>query len=178
MTRSHGAVILGGPVPTDSGACIFSVRVGEQLVQISVSPLGLSFEQEGSVAGLARDQVQLYLRSNGPTMTEAYRDAARLRRASGNPPPAGNTRSPRATLDGAPIQKSSCTLFSTQTERGEIRVICFKDGAILDDCDNWAVVRPVDRDAAMTCVIDWIIENPQLAGAVGVDPNLIEDLWR
>jgi hypothetical protein len=48
----------------------------------------------------------------------------------------------------------------------------------VDDCDDWTVVGDVDREVAITCVIDWIIANPVDAEAVGVDPKLIEDLWR
>jgi hypothetical protein len=61
---------------------------------------------------------------------------------------------------------------------GEILVAFFKNGGLIDRCDDWDLVTDVDRDAAVTCAIDGIIANPAAAQAAGVDPQLIEEIWR
>jgi hypothetical protein len=174
------ARIIRGPVAADDGAVHFDVELAGQVARITAGPLGIGVEADApaELAALAVDEVERYLRAHEANRVEWYREAALLRRASGKPAPAGNTKSAAVQICRAPVAKESCLAFATHNGRTEVRVLIFKDGALIDDCDDWEAVTDADRDAAITTAIDWVVENEVQARELGLDPTLIRDIWR
>lgn len=174
------ARIIRGPVAADDGAVHFDVELAGRVVSITAGPLGIGIEANApaELAELAVDEVERYLRAHEANRVEWYREAALLRRASGKPAPAGNTRSATLKISHGPVAKESCLVFTTHNGRSEIRVLIFKDGALIDDCDDWDAVTDTDRDAAITTAIDWVVDNEVRARELGLDPKLIRDIWR
>ena len=68
-------------------------------------------------------------------------------------------------------------MIPTRSHGVELRVFIYADG-VLDDCDDWDKVTEEDRFAAITIALDWVFDNRQKAVECGVDPDLLEELWR
>jgi hypothetical protein len=58
-----------------------------------------------------------------------------------------------------------------------VRVIVSPGGVIMDDCDDWKRVTDEERGAAIGAVLDHILANRDLAVALGIDADLLEELW-
>jgi hypothetical protein len=91
--------IVGGPTPDEFGMVTFKVQVGDEIIIGVAHPCGSgtrddSATMKAGVASVVMGVVSRYVEQRGEHMTPLYREAARLRRAAGNPPLAGNPMKP------------------------------------------------------------------------------------
>jgi hypothetical protein len=176
--ESLEARVISGPTPTPIGDVAFEVVCGNRTVTVSVSPLGIgSSEVDVKVWNAACGAVGTQLPSNEEQL-EWFRAAARLRKAAGNPPLAGTTRTLDRTVVGAPTRKGGTVVYCTRVRSHAIRVLLFQSGGLMDDCDDWEGVTDEDRDAAITVALDHLFEHPDESRALGLDVPLLEELWR
>ena len=173
-------VILKGPEPNDRGTVDFIVEVEGRPIAVSASPLGVGAEMTEplELVNRAMAVVAGHVKANRSTLQDLYREAARLRRAAGNAPLVGNTRSEEVRLQLPPQVKKSGLLLKTRTRGVEVRVLILKGGGLIDDCDEWDSMNDLDRDAAITAALDWVFANIPMAEQAGLDVGLLEELWR
>lgn len=107
-----------------------------------------------------------------------YREAARLRRAAGNPPLIGASSARHVSVVGRPQPRGRNVLFCTQGAPTELRVILLEGGGMIDDCEDWTTVTDVDRHSAFTAVLDHVFANREESTALGIDAQLFEELYR
>jgi hypothetical protein len=172
--------LVDGPVPNEYGAVEFLVEVGEHRVKVSASPLGVGVSANESLdaGNLASVAVNRYVDANRSRMKELYREAAKLRRTAGNRPLVGNTRCDRIRVTSEPQARRNGIVVATQAGIAKVNVFLFNDGGLIDDCDDWSQVTDEDRDAAITAALDWVFNHRMKAVALGLDVDLLEELWR
>lgn len=169
-----------GPIPKDSGAVEFLVHVDGLDVVVSASPLGIgvSADVPVPVGNTASAFVAKYIAANGSTMTQLYRDAARLRKSAGNPPLLGDESGYPVSIRGQPQLRGRAVLFRVDVHSsGELRVLIFPEGGIIDDCDDWDGVTDAARRAAIRAVLNWVFANSAQVKFLGLDLDLLRDFW-
>jgi hypothetical protein len=175
--------ITEGPTPDEYGNVGFRVRVGEEVVIGVANPCGVGWHGEITpenlaVANATMAAVQDYIDVHKQEMSELYREAARLRRGEGNPPPAGNTRRGHFQLVGQPARASNSVRFTVRSAWATLEVLIFREGGFIDHCDDWQTISDVDRDEAVTIALDYIFAHPDWAAELGLDVGLLDELWR
>ncbi len=175
------AEVVEGPTPEASGYLVLKVRVGDQIFRGLTCPLGHGADMNDAdlpTRNKVERAVHRFMDAHQGEALAWYREAARLRRLAGNPPIIGASRSRHVSVVGQPEARGDCVLFHTQGAPMELRVVLFKDGAVVDDCEDWSAVTDVDRDAAFTAVLDHLLANREEAAALGLDVQLFEELYR
>jgi hypothetical protein len=189
MTNVPGVptgIIVGGPTPDDSGTVTFEVQVGEEIIIGVAHPCGSGTRDDpatmkAGVAGAVMMVVSRYVEQHGEHVAALYREAARLRRAAGNPPLAGNTRRGRAKVVGIPVKMAELgTVFTTQTGGMRLKIAVFKNGGydFAEECEVLERVSEEDRDDALTACFDYVFAHPDEAAALALDVALLDELWR
>jgi hypothetical protein len=177
-------IIVDGPTPADDGNVTFRVQVGDEVLVGIANPCGGGCREPITDPNLAVSSatmrvVHQFIEEHGAEMLPLYREAARMRRAAGNAPIAGNTRrglwqlvaSPKK-LDGAVV------LFVTKAGARTIKVILFREGGFVDDCDDWEAVTDEDRDEAFTVCLDHVLDLADGGAELALDAALLDELWR
>ncbi len=175
--------IVSGPTPEDDGNVTFGVKVEDRIVVGLANPCGYGFRgdilADLDTANAAMRAVSRFAQEHPGSMLPLYREAARLRRAAGKPPFAGNTRREKVRLIGpAVLQRNGGALFTTKAGETEIKIWIFGEGGFIDHCDDWAAVSDEDRDEAFTVSLDYVLSHPDQAIALGLDAGLLDELWR
>jgi hypothetical protein len=175
--------ITEGPTPDEHGNVIFKVSVGDEVVIGVANPCGVGWRGEITPENLAVVNasvatVQDFIKVHEHEMPQLYRDAARLRRSKGNPPPAGNTRRGQFELVGQPTRAANSVRFGARSAWAMIEVQIFREGGFIDHCDDWQAVSDVDRDEAVTLALEYVFAHPDRAADLGLDVGLLEELWR
>jgi hypothetical protein len=181
--ESNDAEIVEGPTPEATGYVVIKVRVGENVYRGLACTLGF-----GSGAGIEDGDLETkskVMRAVDRFMDEHrsealgwYREAAKLRRAAGNPPLIGASTARHASVVGRPQPRGRAVLFRTQGAPAELRVFVLEAGGVIDDCDDWMKVTDVDRDSAFTGVLEYVFANREESAALGIDIGLLEELYR
>jgi len=127
-----------------------------------------------SSASSAMQAVDAFIRTRRDEVRVLYRDAARLRRASGRPPHAGTTTSSAAAVVEVE-PRADAVVFKTTVDGVEVDVWVFHDGGLMDDCDE----RTADgyRDAAIGAALRHIFRNSAEAAGLGLDVALLREFW-
>ena len=178
--------IVGSPVPDDSGMVTFKVQVGEEIHIGVAHPCGSGTREDPATmtagsAGAVMRVVSHYVDQYGERMAPLYREAARLRRAAGNPPLAGNARRGRAKVVGSPVKMAElAAVFTTETGGTRLNVAIFKNGGFdfAEECEVMEAVCEEDRDEAVTACFDYVFAHADEAAALGLDLALLDELWR
>jgi len=175
--------ITEGPTPDERGNVSFKVKVGDEIVIGVANPCGVGWQGEITLGNLAvvnaaMATVQDFVAVHQHEMPQLYREAARLRRDKGNPPPVGNTRRGQFELVGQPTRAANSVRFTARSAWATVEVLIFREGGFIDHCDDWQAVSDADRDEAMTIALDYIFAHPGQAAGLGLDVGLLEELWR
>ena len=176
--------IIEGPTPDEQGNdVIFKVKVGDEIVVGVANPLGVGWRGEItrenlSATNATRVAISAFIKGHEHEMLPLYREAARLRREKGYPPPHGNTRRGRFALDGPPTRAGKSVRFTARSTGTKIDILIFREGGFIDHCDDWESVSDADRDEAITAMLDYIFAHPEQATDLGLDVSLLEELWR
>jgi hypothetical protein len=178
--------IVGSPTPDDSGMVTFKVRVGKEIILGVAHPCGSRTREDSAamkagVAGAVMRVVSRYVEQYGEHMAPLYREAARLRRAAGNPPIGGNTRRGRANVVCTPVKMAELgVVFTTETKGTRLKVAILKNGGFdfAEECEVVETVSEEDRDEAVTACLDYVFAHPDEAAALGLDLALLDELWR
>jgi len=174
--------IIEGPTPDEHGDVTFKVRVGDEVVVGVANPCGVGRRGEITRANLdttnaAMRAVQQFVKAHRTQMLTLYREAARLRRAAGNPAFAGNTRRGSVRLVGSPTKSASGSfVFAMRAGATEITILLFAEGGFIDHSN--AELSDQDRDEAFTVCLDYVFAHPNEAAALGMDVVLLDELWR
>lgn len=171
--------VLFPPEVQGDGFVTFHVRVGEQIVNVPVCPLGHGYDEsvEMSVAVRAANAVTRVARVNRRQFTEWFRQAAHLRRTLGRPGMIDRSQVGDAQLTAQPKRRPNGVGFEVVVSGVEFRVLVADDGAIVDHTEDWERVGDAERTAAMASAVNWVIDNPRDAHDLGIDAGLIRDLW-
>jgi hypothetical protein len=171
---------MSGPVPTRGGWVEIVVRVGVHDVVVTSSSLGfgIGVDVDLAVGNPAMILVSRYTHDHRSEMADLYREAARLRRAAGNPPLAGTSRSDRVRLVQGSRGARGAVAVDVIAGETPIRVFVFHDGGVIDDWDGAGNVTNEDRDTALRIALDEILADRETAARLGLDPDLLEELWR
>jgi hypothetical protein len=171
--------VISGPTLSPFGHVMFGVRYRDGVITVWQGPVGMGAEVEDVDAwNAACKAVRSFWRPSEEEKWGAFRAAARLRKAAGNPAPSGNTRSPEASVVGEPTVKGSFVIYETRVRTHAIRVYILDSRIVSDDCDDWSGVTNEDRDAAITVALDHVFSHPEESRAVGLDLALLDELWR
>jgi hypothetical protein len=176
----NDAEIVEGPTPEASGYVVLKVRVDDRVFRGLACPLG--YGPDKSDADLPTENrvmraVHRFMDEHRGEALGWYREAARLRRLAGNPPLIGASTSRHVSVVGQPQRRGRCVLFRTQGAPTELRVVVFEGGGVTDDCDDWTTVADIDWDAATTGVLKHIFANRKESAALGIDMELLEELY-
>ena len=179
--------IVSGPTPEPTGQVSFTVRVGERLLDVSASASGIGVRH----AADSRDEatvhaasphawraVEHFLREHRAETLGWYRDAARLRRAAGNPPPFDVRAHDGVTVVGPPEPCGSFISLRLHGAPVEIRVDVGADGWVLDQCEDWQSVSAANRSAAIGTALHYVFANRDTVAAMGLDLDLLDELYR
>jgi hypothetical protein len=164
----------------------FKVQVGEEIHIGVAHPCGSGTREDPATmtagsAGAVMRVVSHYVDQYGERMAPLYREAARLRRAAGNPPLAGNARRGRAKVVGSPVKMAElAAVFTTETGGTRLNVAIFKNGGFdfAEECEVMEAVCEEDRDEAVTACFDYVFAHADEAAALGLDLALLDELWR
>jgi hypothetical protein len=181
VEESLDAAIVAGPTPDASGQVLFKVRVGQRLVRVVAVPDGIGVDGEGGQRadeGKAISAVSRFLKEHRAEEMAWHREAARLRREAGNPPPLGGRSSRDVAVLGEPRAYERSVVFRTRGPTAELRVVVSQTGSVIDDCDDWRGVTDDDRQSAISAVLEHIFAHPEQAAALGIDLALLEELHR
>ena len=186
LSEELTGTIVGGPTPDDSGMVTFKIRVGAEIIIGVAHPCGSGTREDpavmkAGVAGAVMRVVSRYVEQFGEHMPPLYREAARLRRAAGNPPLAGNTRWGKAKVVGAPVKMAELgAVFTTETAGMRLKVAIFRNGGFdfAEECEVVDAMCEEDRDEAVTVCFDYVFAHPDEAAALGLDVPLLDELWR
>jgi hypothetical protein len=172
--------ILNGPIPDASGCVVFTVGSDDNTIEVAASPQGIGVPPEAppDLVNEALAIVATYLKEHADEELEWYRRAATLRRSAGQTAPVGNTRDDTAEVSGRVQSHAAGAVLKVLVASIEIRVLVSARGGLMDETDDWDLVTDVQRDAAITKALDYLLENPQEARSVGLDPDLLGLLWR
>ncbi len=69
-------------------------------------------------------------------------------------------------------------VFKTAASSADIEITIYREGGFLDHCDNWEMVTDQELDEAFTICLDYLLMHRDEAAALGLDPSLLEELWR
>lgn len=157
--------ITEGPTPDEYGDVLFQVRAGDETVIGVANACGVGWRGEitlenRAVVNATMATVGDFVEVHKQEMPSFYREAARLRRAKGNPPPAGNTRRGYFELVGQPTRVRNSVRFTVRSAWATVDVLIFREGGFVDHCDDWEAVSNLDRDEAVTIALDYIFAHP------------------
>jgi hypothetical protein len=176
------AEIIEGPIPEATGYVVLKVRVGEDVFRGLACPLGVGADMTDDDLP-TRDEVMRavdrFISKHQSEVLGWYREAARLRRLAGNRPLLGTSPSRHVSVVGEPESRGSFVLFRTRGLSRELQVAVFTGvGAFeLCVCDDPDPASGIDSDAAMTAVLEYIFVYREQSTALGIDVDLLEELY-
>jgi hypothetical protein len=179
-SESDKATVVSGPTFQESGAVEFLVLVGLRAVNVSLSPLGMGCGdgEPLDVTNAACRAVSQHVEKHHSEELGWYREAARVRRAAGKPPPIPVQRTDSLRLIASATPNGELLLLRFQTQQAELRVVLAPPAAIGEDSDDWTLVTEADRSAAYVAAVDYVLQNRELAASVGIDVDALEEIWR
>lgn len=68
--------------------------------------------------------------------------------------------------------------FTVRSEQADVEIMIYREGGFIDHCEDWDAISPEDLDEAFTLCLDYVLAHPAEATALGLDVNLLEELWR
>lgn len=177
--RRIDAEIISGPTPDASGDVVFKVRVRDRIIETHAWPCGMETVRDDDLdAGQdAAHTVCQFLREHADEVLSWYREAARLRRAAGNPGPFDLTTVPRITVVGNPQQFRGFVEFKIGGVPMDLRVDVFEEGGIMDDCDDWSALNQADRNAAFAATLQYVFSHREEVTALGLDVDLLAEFY-
>jgi hypothetical protein len=176
------AEIVEGPIPEATGYIVLKVRVGEHVFRGLACPLGIGADMtEDDLPAMdeVMRAVDRFIWKHQSEVLGWYREAARLRRLAGNRPLIGASPSWHVSVVGAPAPRGSFVLFRTQGAMKDLQVAVFTGSGAFDLCvyDDPDPASGTDSDAAMTAVLEYIFAYREQSTALGIDVDLLEELY-
>jgi hypothetical protein len=171
--------MVAGPTPRDSGSVSYWVEVDGRRVEISVSPLGIGVggDVELATANKALLLVKGVVSGQRDELQRLFRVAANLRRDAGKPRPIGTTPAGSARVALPPEKLRDGVSYTVDVDGVEIRVAVFAEGGLVDDCDDWDRATDQLRDRAFSAVLDHLLSDSSDTSGLGLDIDLLRDLW-
>jgi hypothetical protein len=174
------AEIVSGPTPDDSGLVLFQVRVGDRLVETYAEACGVGFSQDEDleVASRAMSAVFRFLSEHEGEKLNWYREAARLRRVAGNPPPLDCAVADHITVRGTPVQYDGFVVFWIDGVSMDLKIMVSAEGGVHDECSDWSALADGDRSAAFAAALAYLFFHREEVTAMGLDVGLLDELYR
>lgn len=173
------AEIVSGPTPDDSGDVLFVVRVEDRLATIraSADSVGFAGGDNFDDCNVASGLIHAFLRDRPhEEKIEWYKEAARLRRAAGNPPPYELPRLTHIVVAGEPVPGQSFVRLAIEGAGVPLFILFSHRGGVGDLCDDWSRLNPADRNAAFATAVDYALANRDKMVAAGLDMDLFTAL--
>jgi hypothetical protein len=170
--------IISGPEPDECGDVVFVVQIGERAVSAFADMAGCTMlDDDLDVAGAVAGAVSDFRRRFPERLLACALEAARLRRAAGNPPRFAVAIPPSVAVMGEPTVESAGPRFHVRVGTAKLDILVTRAGAVADDYSPDGQLAMVDLEAAYRAVLDHIFAHGERAPAWGIDLATLELLW-
>lgn len=178
MQPESSPQIVDGPQPTDHGDARFVVEIGTRRVEVFLDIHGCGVrEQDSDVSAPSMNAVWDYQRANQDVVDACLRDAAHLRRATGNDPMFLVAVPDYVCVVGDPAIGEGRAVFTVSVHTKTFEVWVTPRGRLGDSCVEELAVAPEDLWATYRAVLHHVLQDPPRAKAWGLDPDLLELFW-